>query len=161
MKIQINEYPSAEEFNELYANGYRYHVKGDSHPSHVLDPWSGMPGEDFNRYAFTDKAEAEAYAQSQVYCFNKNLHPDVNLIQEHTETNTEYWERVNREKAERKAKREAKEVQKAKEAGMTVAEYRKAKAYASHVRRVKNQISDLENQLKALKAELTALEKQN
>lgn len=161
MKIQISEYPSAEEFNELYANGYRYHVKGDSHFSHVLDPWSGMPSEDFNRYAFTDKEEAEAYAQSQVYCFNKDLHPDVNPIAEHTETNEEYWERVNKEKEERKAKREAKEAQKAKDAGMTVAEYRKAKAYAAHVRRVKKQINELENQLEALKSELRTLERKN
>jgi hypothetical protein len=161
MKIQINEYPSAEEFNELYANGYKYTVWGDSHISHVLDPWSGMPSEDHNLYAFTDKKEAEAYAQTQTYCFNKDIHPDVKIIPEHTETNEEYWERVNKEKAERKAKREAKEAQKAKDAGMTVAEYRKAKAHSAQVKRVKNEIHRLEMELASLKADLATLEKQN
>lgn len=161
MKIQINEYPSAEEFNELYADGYRFTVWGDSHTTEYIDPWSGMPSENHNLYAFTNKAEAEAYAQTQTYCYNKDLHPDVKSIAEHTETNEEYWERVNKEKEERKAKREAKEAQKAKDAGMTVAEYRKAKAYTAHVRRVKKQINELENQLEALKSELRTLERKN
>lgn len=158
MKIQINDLPRAEELNELYADGYRFTVWGDSHTTEYIDPWSGMPSENHNLYAFTNKAEAEAYAQTQTYCYNSQVHPRVEIIPEHTETYTERQEREAREKAERKAKREANDRKKAKEAGLTLEEYRKERSRKAQITRIQNEIRRLKAEIAERESWLKELE---
>ena len=144
--------------NDLYKKGYRFIVNGDYRILDTIDPWSGMPDTTNNVYAFTDRAEAEAFAETQIWVFNPEVHAKVEELPEHTETYKERRAREDKEKAERKAKREAKEAQKAAEVDMTVEEYRKAKAHKAQITRVKNEIKRLEDQLANLKETLVKLE---
>ena len=159
MKLKIEkEHIYPEDKNELYKEGYRFIVKGDYRVLSTIDPWSGMPNTTNNIYAFIDKDEAEAFAETQTWVFNTNVHSTVEELPEHTETYEERRAREDKEKAERKAKREAKEAQKAAEANMTVEEYRKDKARKAQITRVKNEIKRLEDQLANFKETLAELE---
>jgi hypothetical protein len=51
MKIE-KSWPSPEMKNDLYAEGYRFIVRGDDHIVDGTDPWSGMPNTSNNLYAF-------------------------------------------------------------------------------------------------------------
>lgn len=90
MVRKINKwYINAEEKNELYKRGFRYIVKGDYKILDSIDPWSGMPNTTNNIYAFTDKAEAEAFAVTQIWVFSPDVHSSVEELPEHTKTWTE------------------------------------------------------------------------
>lgn len=158
MKIQLCTYPKAEELNEAYADGYRFTVWGDSHTTEYIDPWSGMPSENHNLYAFTNRAEAEAYAQTQTYCYNSQVHPEVHAIPEHTMTEAERKARDAKKKAERKAKREANDLKKAKEAGLTLEEYRKERSRKAQITRVENEIRRLKAEIAEREAWIKELE---
>lgn len=149
---------TAEEMNDLYKAGYRYLVQGDFKVLNRYDPWTGMPDVTENLYAFSDKAEAEAFAEKQIWVFNPEVHSSVEEIPEHTETRTEYLERKAKEKAERKAKREATEAKKAAEAGLTVEEYKAEKKRVALAKKVAKEIAELETELARKKALLKKLE---
>ena len=157
-KIYQN-YVSAEEKNSLYKAGYRYIVEGDYKVLSSIDPWSGMPETTNNVYAFSDKAEAETFAVTQIWVFNKDIHAEVVELPEHTKTWDEIHEEQKQKEAERKAKRKATEERKAAEAGLTVEEYRKEKAKKSTITRLKREIDELEKELAKKKAILEEVEK--
>lgn len=158
MMIKIEQsYIGPEKRNELYAQGYRYIVDGDYQTLNTTDPWSGMPDTTNNVYAFTDKTEAEKFAVTQIWVFNKDIHAKVKELPKHTETWQEFSERYAKEKAEAKAKKEAKEAQKAANAGMTLEEYRKAKAHEKAKRKLEKEIAELEADLAKKKAELAKI----
>lgn len=147
--------------NELYAEGYRYLVDGDYKTLDTIDPWSGMPNTTNNIYAFSDRAEAEAFAVTQTWVFNHDVHAEVEELPEHTETWREFQDRYVREqaeakaqreakKAEAKAKREAKEAKKAADAGMTLDEYKKAKALEKQIARLEVELAEKKEELEKL-----------
>ena len=148
---------SVKEARELINEGYKFFVKCDFTTCGTIDPWSGMPNIDNNVAVFTDKAEAEACAAEQVWPFNPNVHGTVEELV-WGETWDEMEERLAREKAERKAKRETKEAEKAAAAGMTVAEYKAAKAKAAKRAKLKKEIAELEAELAAKRAELAEVD---
>lgn len=144
------------ETRALINEGYKFRVDCDFTTCGTTDPWSGMPDIDNNVAVFTDKTEAEAFAAKQVWPFNPNVHGKVEELH-WGETWAEMEERMAREKAERKAKREAKEAEKAATAGMTVAEYKAAKAKATKRARLEKEIAELEKELAAKRAELAKI----
>lgn len=144
------------ETRALITEGYKYSVDCDFTTCGTTDPWSGMPDIDNNVAVFTNKAEAEAFAAEQVWPFNPNVHGKVEELC-WGETWAEMEARIEREKAERKAKREAKEAEKAAAAGMTVAEYKAAKAKAAKRVRLEKEITELEKELAAKRAELAKI----
>ena len=81
----------------------------------------------------------------------------VEEIPEHTETYEERNARYEREKADEKAKRDAKEAKKALEKGMTLDEYKKEKAKNAKIRRLEKEIAKLENDLDEKRATLAKL----
>lgn len=157
LKIE-KDFLRAEEKNELYKAGYRYIVEGDYKVLDSIDPWSGMPNTTNNIYAFTDKAEAEAYAVTQIRVFYRDGHAYVEELPEHTQTWDEYREEEARKKAEQKAKKEANEARKAAEAGMTVEEYKAERKRIALVKKVTKEIAELEAELTRKKAFLEELE---
>ena len=153
----ITTYLTAAERNTLYKKGYRFFCKGDYKTLETTDPWSGMPNTTHNIYVFTDKEEAETFAKTQKWVFNPNVTSEVYEIPEHTETPEEFKARQAKIKAERKAKKEAKEREIAEKAGMTLEEYRKEKAKKAQITRIKNEIERLEEELNYKKEHLKRL----
>lgn len=145
---------SAEEKNALYKAGYRYIAEGDYRITKGTDPWSGMPNTTNNIYAFTDKAEAEAFAVTQIWVFNPNIHATVEELPEHTET----WDEFREKEAKKKAERKAREAAKAAEAGMTVEEYRAEKKRLANIKKIKKEIETLKAVLAKAEADLKKLE---
>lgn len=159
MITKINRsFVTAEEKNNLYKAGFRYIVEGDYRTLSTIDAWSGMPNTTNNIYAFTDKTEAEAFAVTQIWVFNSDVHAEVKELPEHTKTLEEIREEEAKKKAERKAKREANEAKKAAEAGMTVEEYKAECKRIALAKRLANEIAELEKELARKKALLKELE---
>lgn len=158
MMKKVGTIVKAETKNNLYKEGYRFLVDGDYRTKETIDPWSGMPDTERTWYAFTEKKEAEAFAEKQIWVFNNNIHADVTEIPEHTETMEERLERREREKAEAKAKRKAREEKKAAEAGMTLEEYKEAKRKAKRLETLKAEIANLKKELEEKEALLKKLE---
>ena len=159
MKLKINKMSiGPEEKNELYAQGYRYLVDGDYAISSGTDPWSGMPNTTNNVYAFSDKAEAEAFAVKQIWVFNSNVHASVEELPPHTDTFEEWKAKEDAKKAQQKARREANERRRASEAGMTVEEYRAEKRRQKAIKTLTEEITALETELARKKALLKKLE---
>ena len=156
MKKLFTKALAITETRALINEGYKFRVDCDFTTTNTNDPWSGMPNIDNNVAVFTDKTEAEAFAAEQVWPFNPNVHGKVEELR-WGETWTEMEERMAREKAERKAKRDAKEAEKAAAAGMTVAEYKAAKAKAAAKHRLENEIAALEKELAAKRAALAKM----
>lgn len=153
-----NSFVNAKEKNDLYKAGYRYIVEGDYKILDSIDAWSGMPNTTNNIYAFTDKAEAEAFAVTQTWVFNSEVHARVEELPEHTKTWDEIREEKDKARAERKAKREANEAKKAADAGMTVEEYKAERKRINLVKRVTKEIAKLEAELVRKKALLKEIE---
>lgn len=157
MKKLFTKALTVNETRALIAEGYKYSVDCDFTTCNTTDPWSGMPDIDNNVAVFMDKAEAEAFAAEQLWPFNHYLHSSVEELH-WGETWAEMEEREAREKAERKAKRDAEEAEKAAAAGMTIAEYKAAKAKAAKRAKLEKEITELEAELAAKRAELTKMD---
>lgn len=156
MKKFYNKYLTVIETRALINEGYKYSVACDYTTCGTTDSLSGMTDIDNNVAVFTDKAEAEAFAAEQVWPFNNNIHSAVKELV-WGETYAEMDARLAREKAERKAKKDAKEAEKAAAAGMTVAEYKAAKAKVAKRARLEKEIAELEAELAAKRAELAKM----
>lgn len=156
MKKFYNNHLTITETRALINEGYKYSVKCDYTTDNTTDPWSGMPNINNNVAVFVDKVEAEAYAAEQVWPFNPSVRGEVNELV-WGETYAEMDARLAREKAERQAKKDAKEAEKAAAAGMTVAEYKAAKARAAKRARLEKEIARLENELAAARAALAKM----
>lgn len=150
MKKLFTNALTINETRALINEGYKYSVDCDFTTCDTIDPWSGMPDIDNNMAVFTDKAEAEAFAAKQVWPFDHNVHGEVKELV-WGEAYMKMGTRLAREKAERKAKRKAKEAEKAAAAGMTVAEYKAARAKAADERakRFNHLIKEMNKKFKA------------
>jgi Tfp pilus assembly protein FimV len=157
MKKLFTKTLTIAETRALINEGYKFYVDCDFTTCGSTDPWSGMPDIDNNVAVFTDKAEAEAFAAEQVWPFNPNVHGKVDELC-WGETWAEMDARLAREKAERKAKKDAKEAEKAAAAGMTVAEYKAAKAKAAKRARLEKEIAELEKEIAAKRTELAKVD---
>ena len=148
---------NAESKNDLYKAGYRYIVECDYRTLETTDPWSGMPNTTNNICAFTDKAEAEAFAITQTWVFNPNVHADVEELPEHTKT----WDEVKAEDAKRKADLKAKKVEaeakKAAKAGLTVEEYRAKKNKERYIKTLARELAEAEAEVERLREKLAEL----
>ena len=140
--------------NEMYARGFRFYCEGDYEVLDSTDPWSGMPNTTHNLYFFDNKEEAEAFASTQTWVFNSDIHATVKEVPKHRETWEEYVARVEKEKADRKAKQTANEEKKAKEAGLTIEEYKAEKKHQSKVKRLEKEIESLKEELARKEKEL-------
>ena len=109
--IIMNDFITAEQNNALMALGYAWKVKGDWKTTDRVDAWSGMPEVTGSTHYFTDRTEAEAYAVTQTWVFNSNIHGTVEAV-EHMETRKEWEERMAREEAEKEAKRAQRKAEK-------------------------------------------------
>lgn len=156
MKKFYNNYLTINETRALITEGYKFRVDCDFTTCNTIDSLSGMTDIDNNVAVFMDKAEAEAFAAEQVWPFNPNVHGKVEELR-WGETYAEMDARQAREKAERKAKKDAKEAEKAAAAGMTVAEYKAAKAKVAKRARLEKEIAELEAELAAKRAELAKM----
>jgi hypothetical protein len=152
MKIE-KSWPSPEMKNDLYAEGYRFIVRGDDHIVDGTDPWSGMPNTSNNLYAFDNEAEAEAYALTQTLVFSED-HPDVWAIPPHTETFDEWMARDAKEKADKKARKDAREAEKAEAMGLTVEEYKRYKKDKTIAKKLPAEIAECEAEIERLKKEI-------
>ena len=164
MKIE-KSWPSPEMKNNLYAEGYRFIVRGDDHIVDGTDPWSGMPNTSNNLYAFDNEAEAEAYALTQTMALSER-HPEVWPIPQHTETFDEWMTRDAKEKAEKKAHKDARDAKNAEVMGLTVEAYRRykkdkaiAKKVAAEIAELKKEIERKEKYLNELNAKIEKTEK--
>ena len=68
---------SKEIMKDLYKMGYRFYCGGDYKTANTIDPWSGMPDVIQNTYFFDTKEEAEAFAVTQRWIFNSDIHATV------------------------------------------------------------------------------------
>ena len=83
MTIKIEKSQYAITFNEMknfYQAGFRFYCDGDYRTTKDIDPWSGMPEVDSNTYFFDNRAEAEAFAMTQRWVFNPEVHAHVHEI---------------------------------------------------------------------------------
>ena len=164
MKIE-KSWPTPEMKNSLYAEGYRFIVRGDDHIVDGTDPWSGMPNTSNNLYAFDNEAEAEAYALTQIMALSER-HPEVWPIPSHTETFDEWMARDAKEKAEKKARKDARDAKNAEVMGLTVEAYRRykkdkaiAKKVVAEIAELKKEIERKEKYLNELNAKIEKIEK--
>lgn len=151
---------TAELLNELYNLGYRFITECDYKITEFIEPLSGMPCVDCHLCAFDNKEEAEAFAEKQIWVFNKNIHATVKEIPPHTQTKEEWYEEFTKEQADKKAKKVARDTEKAKAEGLTLEEYRAKKSLQRRIRKAKNEIADLEEELANKKKYLEKLEKE-
>lgn len=151
------KYLNAETLNALYAEGYRFYVQGDFKHVEEYDPRCGMRYLTFDctYHAFDDRDNAVDYAQTQTDP-ETGFWPMVPRIPAHSETLEEY---SAKKAAENRAKRYAADEKKAREAGMTVEEYRKARARKAAITRTKNEIAALEKELGKKRKYLKKLDK--
>ena len=75
-RFEINK----ETMKDLYKIGYRFYCDGDYTTTNTIDPWSGMPDVTRNTYFFDTKEEAEAFAITQRWIFNPDIHATVYAI---------------------------------------------------------------------------------
>lgn len=87
------DFMTPEEKNNMYEIGYRYMVEGDYRIVGGIDTWTGMPNVTNNIYVFTDKDEAEAFAKTQTWVFNHDVHAKVETIPAHTKTRDEIYKK--------------------------------------------------------------------
>lgn len=158
MMTKIYEsYINAERKNDLYKAGYRYIVECDYRTLETTDPWSGMPNTTNNICAFTDKAEAEAFALTQIWVFNPDVHASVEELPEHTRT----WDEINAEEVKRRADLKAKkaeaEARNAAKAGMTVEEYRAKKNKERYIKTLARDLAKAEAEVERLREKLAEL----
>lgn len=162
MKTEIEKISivGAEMLNELYEKGYRFITEGNYKVlKSCYDAWSGMPCVEKSAFAFDNREEAEAFAKTQKWVFDKSIHPMVKEIPAHTETWEEREAREEKTKAERKARKEANELKKATALGMTVAEYRAEKKRSAIEKELKKEIEELEKELERKRELLKKYEK--
>lgn len=157
VKVINKNYIGAEFRNAMYAEGYRYYVRGNHRVLPTTDPWSGMPDVESDTVFFTDKAEAEAYAKTQIWVFNPDITATVNTLKEHEETMEETHARLQREAEEAKAKKLAKETAKAEAMGMTLDEYKKFKTLKARKAKLAKKIAELEAELAEAKTKFEAM----
>lgn len=143
--------------NNAYAEGYRFYCEGNYRTLNTIDHWSGMPNTENDLFFFNDKEEAEGFAKTQTWVFNKNVTAEVYEIPEHTKTWEERKAEVEAKKAEEKAKRAKAEAKKAEALGLTVEEYKKEKARKTKIRKAEKEIARLEKELAEAKAYLAML----
>lgn len=141
------------ELDALYAEGFRFYCDGDYKLTGLQDP-CGFPCFTNNTYVFTDRADANAFAEKQIYPINPSVHALVHEIPAHTETLEERRIKEAEKKAKAKAERERKEAEKAKKANMTVEEYRAEKKRLATIKRKEKAIADLKNSIEADKRRL-------
>ena len=67
------------ETRALINEGYKYRVDCDYKTLGTIDPWSGMPNIDNNIAVFVDKAEAERFAETQLWPFNHEVHGSLTI----------------------------------------------------------------------------------
>ena len=159
MKKISTSYLRISETRALINEGYKYSVDCDYSVNDVrTDPWSGMPCVDNKIAVFKDKDEAEAFAATQKWPFNSRVHASVETLK-WGETDAEMYARLERERVERKAKKDAADTKKAEAAGMTLTEYRAAKTKNAAERKLKKEIAALEKELAEKYAELAKLTK--
>ena len=103
--------------------------------------------------------EAIELAKAEGYVVNENYVKEVAELEAEKKAREEAWKAEEKKKAEAKAKREANEARKAEEAGMTVEEYRKAKARKAKITKMEKEIAEMEKELARKKARLTELKK--
>lgn len=149
-----------ELLNELYSIGYRFITEGDYKITEFIEPKSGMPCVDYHLYAFDNKEEAEAFAKKQIWVFNKDVHAKVKEIPPHTKTKEELHAEWEKERADKRAKRVARDTEKAKAEGLTLEEYKAKESLKRRIRKTKNEIADLEEELANKKKYLERLEKE-
>lgn len=148
----------ANELNEAYAEGYRFACEGNF-DTYGTDPWSGMPNVSRDVFLFSDYAEAEQFSHSQIWPFSGEPMDTVIEIPPHTDTWAEVRAKEEKAKAERKAKRLAKDTAKAEALGMTLEEWKKMKSLERAFKGVNNRIAELEKELVEAKAEAEELAK--
>lgn len=148
----------ATELNEAYAEGYRFACEGNF-DTYGTDPWSGMPNVSRDVFLFSDYAEAEQFSHSQIWPFSGEPMDTVIEIPPHTETWEEKRVKEEKAKAERKAKKLAKDTAKAEALGMTLEEWKKMKSLERTLKGVNNHIAELEKELAEAKIEAEELAK--
>jgi hypothetical protein len=156
-RATIDDHYNADKLNALFKKGFRFYCEGNYRTTGRIDGWSGMPCVESDVFAFTTKEEADIFALTQEWIFDKNVHPKVYSIPVHTLTWDEYWGKENAKKEEKKTKKLAKETAKAEAAGMTLEEYKKDKAKKAKIRRLEREIAELEAEINEKKAYLKKL----
>ena len=148
----------ADELNEAYAEGYRFACEGNF-DTYGTDPQSGMPNVSRDVFLFSDYTEAKQFSKTQLWPFNGQPMDKVIEIPSHTDTWEEIREKEEKEKAERKAKKLAKDTAKAEALGMTLEEWKKMKSLEKAFRDTNNYIVRLEKELAEAKADAERLKK--
>lgn len=157
-KVIQGIYVTTKEHNKAVEEGYKFYVVGDWVMTDTIDPWSGMPNIDGNTHYFTDREEAQEYAQKQTWVFNSDIHGTVEEAT-HRETEEEVAERVRKEEIEEANKKKQKEITKAKEMGMTVEEYRGYKKIDTKKKRYQREIKKMEEEIARMQKEIARKKK--
>ena len=157
--LGLNNHSIAEELNTAYKAGFRYMCEGNYRITNGIDAWSGMPNTTSDVFGFTTKEEAEAFALTQEWVFNKDSHPTVYEIPAYTMNWNEVKENEKVIKEAKKAERLAKEKAKAEAIGMTIEEYRKDKAKKATITRYKKETERMKKEIKEMKKEIERMEK--
>lgn len=101
--------------------------------------------------------EAVRLAKKDGYTVNEKSVKTLAEVEAEERAKTERLEAYKRAEAEKKAKKAETEARKAREAGLTVEEYRKAKALKAKRAKLAREIAELEATLEAKRAELEAI----
>lgn len=154
IKNESAKWLSAKTLNTAYAEGYRFVCDGDYETTDSTDPWSGMPNTTQNVYFFDTRAEAEAFAEKQIWVFNDEIHAEVYEIPEHTETRAEREAREAKEKAEQEARKLARDTAKAEAEGMSVEAWRERQKELARARKYRREVESMKAEIERLKAEI-------
>ena len=148
----------AKELNTAYENGFRFMCEGNYRTLKTTDPWSGMPDTTSDIFGFTTKEEAEAFALTQKWVFNKDIHATVYEIPAHTMTWDEVREAEKAAEEAKKVKKLEREIARAEAEGMTLEEYRAEKKRIKTIKALKKEIEECKKELEALERKLARKE---
>lgn len=155
MKKLFTKNLTISETRALINEGYKFRVDCDFIAYDTINSLGGTTYIDNNVAVFTDRAEAEAFAAKQVWPFNPNTHGMVEELR-WGETYKEMTERLEREKAEYKAKKIAEEKAKNEAMRSCIEEYNKL-ARKHMIEMLTKEIKEFEAELAYKRIELALL----
>lgn len=132
--------------NSLIKSGYNFYVTNDTKTSGI-DPWSGMPNNHLEYWAFKNKEDADKFANVAVAnIFNPSAKNSVNRLDDL------YNDRqLLAKNAEKRQAKDAAAAEKRREYNKNLPDWRKIRTQAIKIR---NEYNSVKSQMDQLKAEL-------
>lgn len=141
--------------NQLFEEGFLYSVKGDFTITNNLDK-DGLPIYESYVHFFKRKEEAEEYASKQKHPFYYDQTVRVEEVV-HKETLEEYRARVDKKKAEKQAKKIARDSKKAEQLGISLKQFSRIQYLRRKLPKIDIEIKSFETALHKKEEEKEAI----